>query len=53
MSAKKIIGLLLIAFVVFYVLSNPSGASSIVTSAISGLKDAAQSFAEFIGSIGS
>ncbi|PRZ38570.1 hypothetical protein CLV47_12037 [Antricoccus suffuscus] len=53
MSAKKIIGLLLIAFVVFYVLSNPTDASDLIKNAASGLKSAAQSFAQFIGSIGS
>ena len=53
MSAQKISGLLLIAFVVFYVLSNPSGASTLVKDAVGGLKYAAESFAQFIGSIGS
>ncbi len=53
MSAKKIIGFLLIAFVVFYVLSNPTDASNLVKGAVSGLKSAAESFAQFIGSIGS
>ena len=53
MNAKKIIGLLLVAFVIVYVLSSPNDASNLVKGAVSGLKSAAESFAEFVRSIGS
>lgn len=48
MKLKKVIGLLLIAFVVFWVLSAPDQASNLVRSAISGLGDAANSLSQFV-----
>lgn len=51
-SAKKVVFWLLIAFVVFYVLSAPESSADLVRSAFDGLGDAAGSFAEFIQSLG-
>lgn len=51
MKIKKLIGLALIAFVIFYVLSFPEESSNIVRSTIDGLGNAADSFATFVKSI--
>ena len=51
MKIKKIAGLLLIAFVVFYVLSFPEDSSNIIKSTFSALGDAATNFASFVKSI--
>lgn len=51
MNVKKIVGLLLVAFVIFYVLSFPQESSNIVRSAVSGLGDAASNFADFVRSV--
>lgn len=51
MNVKKIVGLLLIAFVIFYVLSFPQESSNIIRSTVSALGDAASSFATFVRSI--
>ncbi len=51
MNLKKIIGLLLIAFVIFYVLSFPEQSSQIIRSTVSALGDAAGNFATFVQSI--
>lgn len=48
MNIKKIITLLLIAFVVFFLLSNPTGASDIIKSALAGLGDAASALSQFV-----
>lgn len=53
MRAKKIIGLLLLAFVVFFVVTNPAGASDLLKNIGSGLKNVAQSLTSFVQSIGS
>lgn len=51
MKLKKIAGLLLIAFVVFYVLRYPDESSSAVRTGISALGDAANSVAQFVRSV--
>ena len=51
MKLKKIAGLLLIAFVVFYILSFPDDSSNIIKSTISALGEAATNFATFVKSI--
>lgn len=48
---KKVISLLLVGFVLFYVLSFPTEASNMIKSAFVGLGDAATSFAEFLKSL--
>jgi hypothetical protein len=53
MNVKKIIGLLLIAFVVFYLVTNPDNAANIVSSIGRGLRSAAESLSKFVQSIGS
>lgn len=51
MKIKKLIGLLLIGFVVFYILTFPEDSSNIVRSTVDALGDAASNFATFIKSI--
>lgn len=51
MNLKKIVALLLIAFVVFYVLSFPEESSGIIRSTVDALGDAASNFATFVKSI--
>lgn len=51
MKIKRILGLLLIAFVIFYVLSFPEDSSQIIKSTITALGDAASNFATFVKSI--
>jgi hypothetical protein len=51
MKIKKIVGLLLIAFVIFYVLSFPEDSSSIIRTTVTALGDAATNFATFVKSI--
>lgn len=53
MNVKKIIGLLLIAFVIFYVVTNPDGAAAIISSVGRGLRTAADSVAKFVQNVGS
>lgn len=53
MSWKKIIGLLLFAFVIFFIVTNPSGASDLLKSIGIGLKNVAESLSSFVQSIGS
>lgn len=50
MKFKKLLGLLLVAFVVFYVLTFPEDSSNIVRSTVDALGDAAGSFATFVQS---
>lgn len=52
MSVKKVIGWLLIAFVIFYVLSAPQSSADIVHSAVGGLGEAADSLSQFVSSLG-
>lgn len=51
MKIKKILGLLLIGFVIFYVLSFPEDSSNIIKSTVTALGDAAGNFATFVKSI--
>lgn len=51
MKIKKLIGLALIAFVIFYVLTFPEDSSSIIRSTVDALGDAAGNFATFVKSI--
>ncbi len=48
---KKYIMWAAIAFVAFYLLSQPQGAASVVNSAASGLQSAANSLATFINAL--
>ncbi|MBA2414573.1 MAG: hypothetical protein H0V64_01470 [Geodermatophilaceae bacterium] len=50
-SVKKVAAGLLIAFVLFYVLSAPENSADIVRSAIDALEDAARSIARFLQSL--
>jgi thiosulfate reductase cytochrome b subunit len=50
-SVKKVAAWLLIAFVLFYVLSAPESSAGIVRSAIDGLEDAAGSLSRFLQSL--
>lgn len=51
MKIKKLIGLLLIAFVIFYVLTFPEDSSNVIRSTVAALGDAAGNFATFVKSI--
>lgn len=51
MKIKKLIGLLLIAFVIFYILTFPEDSSNIIRATVGGLGDAAGNFATFVKSI--
>jgi len=44
----RIIGWLLIAFVVYYLLTNPDGAAGFAHSVLDGLRHAANSLSEFV-----
>ena len=48
---KKVLGWLLVAFVIFYIIQRPEDAATIVRSAGSALADAATSLAAFVGSL--
>lgn len=51
MNLKKIIGLLLFAFVIFYVLTFPAQASSLIKSTFTALGDLASNLATFVTSL--
>ena len=51
MSVKKIITWLVIAFALFYVIQAPEASAALVRSAGNALGDAAQSLAQFVGSL--
>lgn len=51
MKLKKLLGLALIAFVIFYVLSFPEDSSTIIRSTVDALGSAAENFATFVQSI--
>jgi hypothetical protein len=51
MSVKKILTWLVIAFALFYVIQAPEASADLVRSAGNALGDAAQSLAEFVGSL--
>lgn len=52
MNAKKAITWLAVAFVVFYVLTQPAAAGNTVDSIFNGLENAGNSFAAFVANIG-
>lgn len=51
MKIKKLIGLALIAFVIFYILTFPEDSSNIIRSTVDALGSAADNFATFVKSI--
>ena len=51
MSLKKVLGWLVIAFALFYVIQAPESSAQLVRTAGQALGDAAQSFATFVGSL--
>ena len=51
MSVKKILTWLVIAFALFYVIQAPEASAHLVRSAGNALGDAAQSLAQFVGSL--
>ncbi|GAA4242065.1 hypothetical protein GCM10022254_73430 [Actinomadura meridiana] len=48
---KKHMKIAAIAFTVWYIISRPEGAASLVNSALGGLGTAAESFSQFVGAI--
>ena len=52
MSLKKVLTWLVIAFALFYVILAPEASARMVRTAGEALGDAAQSLAEFVGSLG-
>ncbi len=50
-SVKKVAAWLVIAFVLFYVISAPEDSANIVKSGIDGLQSVARSFARFLQSL--
>ena len=51
MTLKKVIGWLVIAFLIFYVIQAPEASADLVRSAGQALGNAAESVATFIGSL--
>ena len=51
MSVTKLVAWLVIAFALFYVIQAPEASAELVKSAGNALGNAAQSFAEFLGSL--
>jgi hypothetical protein len=51
MPTKKIVGWLLVVFVVWYLLTNPDGAATFGQHVISGLRSAGNSLAKFVSSL--
>lgn len=49
--SKKPVKIAAIAFVVWYVISRPGGAANLVTSALSGLGNAAESLSQFMSAL--
>jgi hypothetical protein len=50
-TAKKALGWLIVAFVVFFILSSPTEAGGVVQSAFDGMETAANQLAEFVKSL--
>lgn len=48
MNAKKIVGLLLLAFVIFFIVTQPETSADIVRSTFRGLSNAASAIADFV-----
>jgi hypothetical protein len=48
---NRIIGWALVAFIVFYLLTNPAGAAGVVHSALDGLRHAGDSLARFFNQL--
>jgi hypothetical protein len=51
MPAKKIVGWLIVVFVVWYLLTNPDGAAHFGQHVLNGLRSAGQSLAKFVSSL--
>jgi len=51
MPTKKIVGWLIVLFVLFYVLTNPDGAAAFGQHVLHGLRSAGQSLAKFVSSL--
>lgn len=51
MPTKKIVGWVIVAFVVFYLLTNPDGAAHFGQHVLNGLRSAGQSLAKFVSSL--
>ena len=51
MPVKKIVGWLLVVFVVWYLLTNPDGAAAFGHHLLNGLRSAGQSLAKFVSSL--
>jgi len=51
MPTKKIVGWLLVVFVVWYLLTNPDGAAMFGQHVLSGLRSAGNSLAKFVSSL--
>ena len=51
MNVKKIIGFLVIAFLLFIVITQPQATANVVTNILAFLRDAAEGIATFIGSL--
>lgn len=50
-NVKKIVGLLAIAFLLFFVITQPASAAGVVQSILATLRDAAESIAAFFRSL--
>jgi len=50
-NVKRIIGWLLFAFVIFFIITQPETSADIVSSAFQGLSNAASAFANFVTSL--
>lgn len=48
MNAKKVVGLLLLAFVIFFIVTQPETSADIVRSTFRGLSNAASAIADFV-----
>jgi len=51
MPTKKIVGWLLVVFVVWYLLSNPDGAAAFGQHVLNGLRSAGQSLSKFVSNL--
>lgn len=52
MNMRKMVRISAIAFVIFFVISNPTGAAALVERAIGGLAYAGQQLATFVSALG-
>ena len=51
MNVKRVIAWLLLAFVIFFIVTQPESSAGLVRTAFQGLSDAAESFADFVRSL--